>query len=68
MELSHSPPRLADAHGYLDRIIRELRVLHSPQKDTLVGVLQYLSDHIRATREEIIDALEAILRELRKRP
>jgi len=45
--------RLNDAHGYLDRVIRELRVLQSPQKDTLVGVLQYLSDHIRITREEI---------------
>ena len=45
--------RLGDAHGYLDRVIRELRVLQSPQKDTLVGVLQYLSDHIRLMREEI---------------
>ena len=31
----------------------ELRALKAPQKDTLVGVLQYLSDHIRATRLEI---------------
>lgn len=45
--------RLTDAHGYLDRVIHELRGLKSPQKDTLVGVLQYLSDHIRLTREEI---------------
>ena len=45
--------RLDDAHGYLNRVIHELRVLQSPQKDTLVAVLQYLSDHIRITREEI---------------
>ncbi len=42
-----------NAHGYLDRVIRELRALESPQKNTLVGVLQYLSDHIRKTRDEI---------------
>jgi chemotaxis protein CheZ len=45
--------QLPDAHDYLDRVIRELRALKAPQKDTLVGVLQYLSDHIRATRLEI---------------
>jgi len=45
--------QLPDAHDYLDRVIRELRALKAPQKDTLVGVLQYLSDHIRATRAEI---------------
>lgn len=45
--------RLLDAHGFLDRVIAELRVLQSPQKDTLVSVLQYLSDHIRTTRSEI---------------
>jgi len=45
--------RLPDAHGFLDRVIEQLRVLKSPQKDTLVGVLQYLSDHIRMTRSEI---------------
>jgi chemotaxis protein CheZ len=42
-----------NAHGYLDRVIRELKALDSPQKNTLVGVLQYLSDHIRVTRDEI---------------
>ena len=31
----------------------ELRAVQSPQKDTLVAVLQYLSDHIRVTRSEI---------------
>ena len=45
--------RLLDAHGFLDRVIAQLRVLKSPQKDTLVSVLQYLSDHIRTTRSEI---------------
>jgi len=45
--------QLPDAHGYLDRVIGELRSLNSPQKNTLVSVLQYLSDHIRVTRDEI---------------
>jgi chemotaxis protein CheZ len=45
--------RLQDSHGFLDRVIGELRTVQSPQKDTLVGVLQYLSDHIRTTRSEI---------------
>jgi chemotaxis protein CheZ len=45
--------QLVSAHGYLDRVIEELRVLESPQKNTLVNVLQYLSDHIRITRDEI---------------
>ncbi|MDR3485275.1 MAG: protein phosphatase CheZ [Bradyrhizobium sp.] len=42
-----------NAHGYLDRVICELKALDSPQKNTLVSVLQYLSDHIRVTRDEI---------------
>lgn len=45
--------QLVSAHGYLDRVIQELKALDSPQKNTLVGVLQYLSDHIRITRDEI---------------
>jgi chemotaxis protein CheZ len=53
METASSVTQLPDAHNYLDRVIRELRALKAPQKDTLVGVLQYLSDHIRATRVEI---------------
>jgi chemotaxis protein CheZ len=53
METTSAPNQLPDAHDYLDRVIRELRALKAPQKDTLVGVLQYLSDHIRATRAEI---------------
>ena len=53
METMSATNQLPDAHDYLDRVIRELRALKAPQKDTLVGVLQYLSDHIRATRAEI---------------
>jgi chemotaxis protein CheZ len=54
MDMSNSPTsQLVNAHGYLDRVIRELKVLKSPQKNTLVSVLQYLSDHIRITRDEI---------------
>jgi chemotaxis protein CheZ len=53
METANATNQLPDAHDYLDRVIRELRALKAPQKDTLVGVLQYLSDHIRATRAEI---------------
>ena len=45
--------QLISAHGYLDRVIQELQALESPQKNTLLGVLQYLSDHIRITRDEI---------------
>ena len=52
--MSNSPAsQLVNAHGYLDRVIRELKALKSPQKNTLVSVLQYLSDHIRVTRDEI---------------
>jgi len=45
--------QLPDAHGYLDRVIGELRSLEAPHKNTLVNVLEYLSDHIRVTRSEI---------------
>ena len=45
--------RLLDAHGFLDRVIHQLQTLQSPHKDTLLSVLQYLSDHIRLTRSEI---------------
>ena len=44
---------LVSAHGYLDRVIEELKALESPQKNTLLSVLEYLSDHIRLTRDEI---------------
>jgi chemotaxis protein CheZ len=45
--------QLPDAHGYLNRVIGELRALKAPHKNTLVHVLEYLSDHIRLTRSEI---------------
>jgi chemotaxis protein CheZ len=45
--------QLPDAHGYLDRVIGELRAIEAPHKNTLVNVLEYLSGHIRATRSEI---------------
>jgi chemotaxis protein CheZ len=45
--------QLPDAHGYLNRVIGELRSLEAPHKNTLVSVLEYLSDHIRHTRSEI---------------
>ena len=45
--------QLPDAHGYLNRVIGELRALKAPHKNTLVNVLEYLSDHIRVTRSEI---------------
>jgi chemotaxis protein CheZ len=47
------PLRLDNAHIYLDRVIRELNGLNNEKKQPLVGVLQYLSDHIRRTRMEI---------------
>jgi chemotaxis protein CheZ len=53
MDTSIAASPLLNAHGYLDRVIRELRVLENPEKNTLVSVLQYLSDHLRNTRHEI---------------
>ena len=47
------PIQLETAQGYLDRLIRELHGLGTEKKQPLVGVLEYLSQHIRATREEI---------------
>ena len=44
---------LDDAHGYLDRVIAELHALRTERKQPLVGVLEYLSDHIRRTRVEL---------------
>ena len=42
-----------NAQGYLDRLIRELHALGNEKKQPLVTVLEYLSHHIRVTREEI---------------
>ena len=53
MEPLSDATNLTNAHAYLDRVIRELQALDESQKATLVGVLQYLSDHIRITRDEI---------------
>jgi chemotaxis protein CheZ len=47
------PLQLTDAHGYLDRVIRELHGMRTEKKHPLLGVLQYLSDHIRHTRSEL---------------
>ena len=47
------PLQLDNAHVYLDRVIRELNGLNNEKKQPLVGVLQYLSDHIRRTRAEL---------------
>lgn len=42
-----------NAQTYLDRLIRELHALGNEKKQPLVTVLEYLSQHIRVTREEI---------------
>jgi chemotaxis protein CheZ len=47
------PLELGNAHDYLDRVIRELQALRNDKKHPLLGVLQYLSDHIRHTRSEL---------------
>ncbi|HVP84984.1 MAG TPA: protein phosphatase CheZ [Rhizomicrobium sp.] len=50
---SADPLQLDNAHDYLDRVIRELHGLDTARKHPLLGVLQYLSNHIRNTRTEI---------------
>ena len=47
------PLELGNAHSYLDRIIRELESVRTEKKQPLLGVLQYLSEHIRHTRREL---------------
>lgn len=44
---------LDGAHRYLDRVIHELHEMRGESKHPLVGVLEYLSEHIRHTRDEI---------------
>jgi chemotaxis protein CheZ len=44
---------LESAHGYLDRVIGQLGALGNSEKQPLLSVLQYLSNHIRHTRDEI---------------
>lgn len=48
-----TPMQLVDAHGYLDRVIRELQVLPNGNRHPMIDVLQYLSEHIRQTRREL---------------
>lgn len=48
-----APLQLDNAHGYLDRVIRELHGLPTSNKHPMVDVLQYLSEHIRQTRREL---------------
>ena len=47
------PPRLPDAHEYLDKVIDSLRALDRREKQPLVGILEYLSEYIRTTRREV---------------
>ncbi|MBL6936513.1 MAG: protein phosphatase CheZ [Alphaproteobacteria bacterium] len=56
----HEPPpgtgqpiELGNAHSYLNRVIAELQSLRTEKKHPLLNVLQYLSDHIRQTRQEL---------------
>ncbi len=45
--------QIENAQDYLDRLIRELHTLSSEKREPLVAVLEYVSRHIRLTREEI---------------
>jgi chemotaxis protein CheZ len=47
------PLQITSAQDYLDRLIGELHALDSEKRQPLVGVLEYVSRHIRLTREEI---------------
>lgn len=47
------PLQITSAQGYLDRLIGELHALDSEKRQPLVTVLEYVSRHIRLTREEI---------------
>ena len=47
------PMQIENAQDYLDRLIRELRALDSEKREPLVAVLEYVSRHIRLTRQEI---------------
>lgn len=51
---SHGAPlRFESAQDYLERVIKELRALSGDRKGQLLSVLEYLSLHIRRTREEV---------------
>jgi len=47
------PPKIDEAHAYLDKVILSLQALDRREKQPLLGILQYLSDYIRSTRGEI---------------
>ena len=51
--MTTKPIRLDEAHSYLDRVIGVLHELSAERKGSLVAVLEYLSSHIRDTRNEI---------------
>ena len=52
--MSNLPPlQIENAQDYLDRLIRQLHTLSSEKREPLVAVLEYVSRHIRLTREEI---------------
>jgi chemotaxis protein CheZ len=52
--MSNMPPlQIENAQDYLDRLIRQLHTLSSEKREPLVAVLEYVSRHIRLTREEI---------------
>jgi chemotaxis protein CheZ len=51
--MSEAQLGLDSAQGYLNRLIRELQATTTEKKQPLLQVLEYLSHHIRTTRDEI---------------
>jgi chemotaxis protein CheZ len=52
-QIEQKPLHIDNAQSYLDRLIRELHALGAEKRQPLVAVLEYVSHHIRLTREEI---------------
>lgn len=52
-QVDPQPLHIDNAQNYLDRLIWELHALGSEKRQPLVAVLEYVSHHIRLTREEI---------------
>src|ERR1700749_1930640 len=52
-QIEQKPLHIDNAQSYLDRLIRELHALGAEKPQPLVAVLEYVSHHIRLTREEI---------------
>lgn len=52
-QIEQTPLHIDNAQSYLDRLIRELHALGAEKRQPLVAVLEYVSHHIRLTREEI---------------